>query len=110
MTFQLPSRTFRVSCISPRATPLIKPTFFSNKTVFPFESFTLYVTDPTRGRRSGKKQRARNFTKKIKIKVLTIPATKRDCVKVNVLRNFAKSKILQGFNQVEINTRSLLLF
>ena len=85
MTFQLPSRAFRVSCIFPCATPLIKATFLSNKTVFPFGSFTLYVTDPTRGRRSGKKQRARNFTKKIKIKVLTILATEKDCVKMKLI-------------------------
>ena len=85
MTFQLSSRAFRVSCISPCATPLIKATFLSNKTVLPFGSFTLYVTDPTRGRRSGKKQRARNFTKNIKIKVLTIPATEKDCVKMKLI-------------------------
>ena len=82
MTFQLPSRAFRVSCISPCATPLFKAIFLSNKTVFPSGSFTLYVTDPTRGWRSGKKQRARNFTEKIKIKTLTIPATEIYFVKI----------------------------
>ena len=97
MTFQLPSRAFRVSCISPCATPLIKATFLSNKTVFPFGSFTLYVTDPSRGRRSGKKQRARNFTEIIKNKTLTIMATERDRVKLNVLRNFVKPEIFSKF-------------